>query len=125
MSYWGHVEFHVKDLERVIQFYWAVFGWEILEAGEGDEKKPVITHDIKWPEKNKLIVSKPIKIDGVKLPDVLFTVEVASMPETLSRVSLWDGQIVLTDVAGPKKGTISYCKDTEGNLFSILQPHSR
>lgn len=122
MAGFGHIEFHVDDLDRVIQFYWAVFGWDILDVSEAKEKKATVVNEIKWPENSGPIISEPLRIEGVELPKVLFTVEVSSIPETLSRISLWDGEIILTEVVVPGKGAVAYCKDTEGNLFSILQP---
>jgi predicted enzyme related to lactoylglutathione lyase len=116
----GPIEFHVEDLKRVTRFYEAVFGWDILDSDEDGDKQPISASNFMLPANNGFI-SGPIETTGITLKGVLFTMEVASIPETLSRVALWEGQIILTDVVAPGEGLMAYCKDTEGNLFGIIQ----
>jgi uncharacterized protein len=121
MSKSGPIKFHVEDLKRVTRFYEAVFGWDILDSHEHGEKQPVSSSNFMLPANNRFI-SGPIETPGITPKGVLFTMEVTSIPETLSRIALWEGQIILTDVIVPGKGLLAYCKDTEGNLFGIIQP---
>ena len=118
----GSIEFHVRDLERVRQFYWAVFGWDILDAGEAGDKQSVSLTTFKLPADNRFILEPfESESEGLIPEGVLFRVKVTSIPETLSRIALWEGKIILTDLVLPGKGLMAYCKDTEGNLFGIIQ----
>jgi predicted enzyme related to lactoylglutathione lyase len=118
----GSIEFNVRDLERVRQFYWAVFGWDILDAGEAGDKQSVSLTTFKLPADNRFILEPfESESEGLIPEGVLFRVKVTSIPETLSRIALWEGKIILTDLVLPGKGLMAYCKDTEGNLFGIIQ----
>jgi predicted enzyme related to lactoylglutathione lyase len=118
----GPIEFHVDDLERVTQFYWAVFGWDVLDAGEAGDKQLLSLTNFKLPDDNRFVLEPfESESEGIIPKGVLFAVKVTSIPETLSRIALWEGKIILTDLVLPGKGLMAYCKDTEGNLFGIIQ----
>jgi predicted enzyme related to lactoylglutathione lyase len=112
-----HFEIPAADTERVIGFYSSVFGWKFT----------------KWegPSPYWLITTGPKEepgIDGGLLPrrdpnqPCVNTIGVASVDETLKTVEQNGGTIALPKMAIPGVGWLAYCKDTDGNMFGIMQP---
>jgi uncharacterized protein len=112
-----HFEIPAADTERAIGFYSNVFGWKFT----------------KWegPSPYWLITTGPKEepgIDGGLLPrrdpsqPCVNTIGVANVDETLKTVEKNGGQVALPKMAVPGVGWLAYCKDTDGNMFGIMQP---
>jgi uncharacterized protein len=112
-----HFEIPAADTERAIGFYSNVFGWKFT----------------KWegPSPYWLITTGPKEepgIDGGLLPrrdpsqPCVNTIGVASVDETLETVEKNGGKVALPKMAVPGVGWLAYCKDTDGNMFGIMQP---
>jgi predicted enzyme related to lactoylglutathione lyase len=60
-------------------------------------------------------------IDGVAVIAYVCTIDVKSVDETL-KLALDNGATMALDkMPVPSVGWLAYCKDTEGNIFGIMQ----
>lgn len=125
-----HFEIHAKDADKVQQFYTDVFGWNITNLGEQmgnyrmivtGEDKP----DEKWHGINGGITPRmgDIPTSGQPVNAFVCTISVDNLDNYIEKVKKAGGSIALEkmDVAGV--GWLAYCKDTEENIFGMLQPH--
>ncbi len=112
-----HFELPADDTKRAVAFYrkvfdWTITGWEgpneywLITAGPDDE-----------PGINGAITPR-------NLPEQVTTdtIAVISVDDSLEKVEEAGGTVVMSKQVIPGVGYIAYCKDTEGNLFGILQP---
>jgi predicted enzyme related to lactoylglutathione lyase len=111
-----HFEIAAKDPERASKFYSQVFDWKINKwdgpmpywmATTGDKAQPGIDGGIVNP------------MEG--LPSVINTIDVPSVDEYINKIKKGGGSIVKPKMAIPTVGYMAYCKDTEGNVFGIMQ----
>lgn len=116
-----HFEIHAENPERAIVFYTAVFGWNFqkwagpmpywrVETGEG-------------PGINGGMVPRrgPAPVEGPPVNAFVNSIKVASCDETVAKISANGGQIALPKMALPSMGWLAYGKDTEGNIFGVMQ----
>jgi predicted enzyme related to lactoylglutathione lyase len=110
-----HFEIHADDPERAVKFYTRVFGWKIDKwqgptdywlATAGEDKEPGINGAIMRREKNGTVYN---------------TIAVPSVDEFMEKIKQAGGQVVTEKMAVPCVGYMAYCKDTEGNIFGIMQ----
>ncbi len=112
-----HFELPADDPKRAVAFYENVFGWTIT----------------KWEGPNDywLITAGPDDepgINGAITPRMLAdqvttdTISVTSIDDSIKKIDEAGGTVVMSKQIIPGVGYIAYCKDTEGNLFGVLQP---
>jgi predicted enzyme related to lactoylglutathione lyase len=110
-----HFEIPSDDPGRAVAFYEQAFGWEINRwEGQSDywlittgkEGEPGIDGAIMRREEQKTTVN---------------TIDVPSYEEFAQRVEESGGKILTPKMAIPGVGYHSYCMDTEGNVFGIMQ----
>jgi uncharacterized protein len=112
-----HFEIPAEQPERATRFYSDVFGWQIQ----------------KWagPQDYWLISTGPNDqpgIDGGILrrhdpaQPVINTIGVGSLDATVATIEKHGGKIVVPKKPIPGIGWLAYFKDTEGNMFGVLQP---
>jgi hypothetical protein len=120
-----HFEIHAGDPQRAIRFYQQLFGW-IFSKFEGG---PMPYWVIKTGEEQ-------LGIDGGLHPrkgtghtkDVeevigyVCTINVTHLDDYLARATTLGATICVPKFAIPGLGSLAYCKDTEGNIFGMLQP---
>lgn len=102
--------------ERAVKFYQNVFGWKI-QSWEGPVKYYLATTgDDKEPGINGAISERsPMN------PSTTNTIGVASYEETVEKIKQEGGTLLMPKTAVPGIGYMTYCKDTEGNIFGIMQ----
>lgn len=111
-----HFEIAAEDTERAVKFYQKVFGWKfdkypgpmnywLVKAGEDDERgiNGAIT------KKNNFVTA------------TTDTISVPSYEDAVKKIVEAGGKVLSPKTAVPKIGYMSYCKDTEGNVFGIMQ----
>jgi len=110
-------ELPADDTKRAIAFFYEkVFGWTITKR-EG-------------PKDYWLVVTGPDEepgIDGVIAPRrpgqvIVNTISVASVDDCMKKIV--DGNVTIPKQAIPGQGYLALCKDTEGNVFSVMEPES-
>lgn len=119
MSRVVHFEVHVDDSERAIAFYGDVFGWSFHKWDGPEDYWLISTGDRSEPG-----------IDGgmMKRRDpggsIYNTIQIADIDEYIRRVAASGGEIVVPKLAIPTVGWLAYFKDTEGNVFGMMEPDS-
>jgi uncharacterized protein len=112
-----HFEIPADDPERAVNFYSKVFGWKIDKYGGGAMNYWLVTTgDDKEPGINGAIAEK----DEFH-PSTINTVSVASFEEAISKIEGAGGKVLMPKMAVPGVGYMTYCRDTEGNIFGIMQ----
>jgi len=125
-----HFEIHAADPERAAEFYSKVFGWEIREwtipdvqmpdenrywmVSTGPENEPGIGGGILFRRGAPPAAGQPVNA-------FVCTVGVASVDDSLARVLSSGGSLALAKMPIRGVGWIAYAKDTEGNLFGMMQ----
>lgn len=111
-----HFELPVDDPERAVRFYQAVFGWKI-EKWEGPQDYWLVTTGPDTePGINGALARRS---DGIQMTQN--TVEVPSLDEAIAKVVDNGGTIIYPKSPIPGVGYLAYCKDTEGNIFGMME----
>ena len=113
-----HFEIHVDDTDRAADFYNKTFGWEFTKW-EGDPNNPY------WLIKTGESDSAGIDGGMMKRRDpqgsVYNTLDVDNLDNYIEKVKGNGGEIVLEKMPIPGVGWLAYFKDTEGNIFGMMQ----
>lgn len=122
MSRVVHFEIHAQDPSRASKFYGELFGWDFKQWGSenywlittGPEGTPGINGGL-----FKRLGDPPIPNNAISA--YVCTIEVGSIDDTLAKVTANGGQVVLPKQAVSGVGWSAYCKDTEDNIFGLMQ----
>ena len=116
-----HFEIQAEDPKRAMAFYTGLFGWSFEQWGTNDY----------W-----MITTGPkeeIGINGGLLPRkgstwgdfvnaYVCTAGVDDLDATLVKLVELGGAVVVQKNEIPGMGWLAYAKDTEGNIFGMMQP---
>jgi predicted enzyme related to lactoylglutathione lyase len=111
-----HFEIPAADPDRAVVFYKRVFGWKIDKWAGPANYWLVTTGEDKEPGINGAITEK-----SESVPATTNTVSVRSFDETVKKVTEAGGKVLMPKMAVPGIGYMTYCRDTEGNTFGIMQ----
>ena len=127
-----HFEIMTDDLERAKKFYGDVFGWEfsVWKGENGPDGGPFEYTMIMTKVGEKGINggmmkrNAPAPTEGTSANAFVCTMEVADYDATAAAILAGGGalQMPKMDMAGV--GFLGYFKDTEGNLFGLMQPEA-
>jgi predicted enzyme related to lactoylglutathione lyase len=117
-----HFEIHAADPERAIKFYEACFGWSFQKWDGPMPYWLITTGPNDQPGINGGLVPRLGEIDGQAVIAYVCTIDVESVDASISTVGKNGGTIALPKMAIPGMGWLAYCKDTEGNIFGMMQP---
>lgn len=125
-----HFEIHATEPERAAKFYHEVFGWNIQEwvipgvempkenrywlVGTGSDKEPGINGGILFRRGSAPAEGQPVSA-------YICTIGVASVDESFARAIKSGGSPAVPKMPVKGVGWLAYCKDTEGNIFGIMQ----
>jgi predicted enzyme related to lactoylglutathione lyase len=117
-----HFEIHAGDPERAITFYQKLFDWT-FQKWEGPMPYWLVTTG-KDPEPgiNGGLLQRQGEIDGQAVIAYVCTVGVGDLDEYIENATKLGATIVVPKMAVPGVGWLVYCKDTEGNIFGMIQP---
>jgi len=117
-----HFEIHAENTDRAIAFYSKLFGWTFSQwhgqpywlVKTGEEGTPGINGGL-LPRQGTApaamaAVSAYVCTTGVENLDAMLTKAVAA-----------GGVVAVPKMPIPTMGWLAYCKDTEGNLFGMMQ----
>lgn len=115
-----HFEIHAADPERAVAFYQKLFGWQFTPT-EG----PMPYWTIKTGQGPGIDGGLVPRRGGVT-PDApvvayVCTIDVPGLEESLARAVALGGSVALPKQAIPGVGWLAYAKDTEGNIFGLMQ----
>jgi predicted enzyme related to lactoylglutathione lyase len=117
-----HFEIHSADLDRTQTFYTAVFGWTFTRWDGAPIDYRLITTGTDAPGIDGALVERVGGVDGGGANAFVCTASVDDIADTEAAVVAAGGEQVLDRMEIPGVGSVSYFKDTEGNVFGALQP---
>ena len=118
-----HFEIHAEDPDRAIRFYSSLFGWE-FKKWEGPMPYWLITTG---PDAEPGINGGLMRrmgggpLDGAAVNAYVCTAAVTDLDASLKRVAELGGPVVVPKMPIPGVGWLAYAKDTEGNIFGVMQ----
>ena len=116
-----HFEIHAGDPARAINFYEKIFGWTFQKWEGPMEYWLVNTGPAEQPGINGGLMPRRGELDGQAVIAYVCTVDVAAIDESLATVVANGGTVVVPKMPLPGMGWLVYCKDTEGNIFGMMQ----
>jgi predicted enzyme related to lactoylglutathione lyase len=117
-----HFEIHADQPERAIRFYTSVFGWEFLKFPNPITDYWVVkTGESDQPGIDGGLLKRDIHFEGVGTTAFVCTIAVADLDVYLMKVNTSGGQLAREKMPVTGVGWLTYCKDTEGNLFGMMQ----
>jgi len=112
-----HFEIPAKDTQRAVAFYKKAFDWKIDKYGSEEMNYFLVsTGEDKEPGINGAIAEK----DDLH-PTTVNTISVVSVEDAAKKIKAAGGKVLGQKMAVPNVGYMAYCKDTEGNIFGIMQ----
>ncbi|USN53646.1 MAG: VOC family protein [Candidatus Nomurabacteria bacterium] len=117
-----HFEIHASDPERAAQFYARVFDWDIQKWDGPEEYWLVNTGADTQAGINGAIFRRQGELsqhDAVIA--FVCTIDVPNVDAYIEKVKQHGGHVELQKMAVPGVGWMAYCKDTEGNIFGMMQ----
>ncbi len=115
-----HFEIYAENTERAIEFYTRVFGWKFGASSGSQDYWLITTGPDDKPGINGGLMRRRGTIDGQAVIGYVCTVETLSVDESVSKVLSAGGQNILPKMAIRGVGWLAYCKDTEGNIFGVM-----
>lgn len=116
-----HFEIHAEKPERAMKFYEAMFSWKFQQWG--DQQYWMITTGAKEEAGiNGGMLPRKGAIDGVCVIAYVCTMDVVNVDESIKKALDNGGQMAVEKMPIPGMGWLAYCKDTEGNIFGMMQP---
>lgn len=135
-----HFEIHADDPLRAVKFYTNVFGWNITKwdnpameywvvmTGKAESGDPSTgSGQEKWPGIDGGLLRRkgPRPAADAPVNGYVNTMTVPNFDDTASKISANGGEVALPkfDLAG--MGWLGYFKDTEGNIFGVMEEVKR
>ena len=118
-----HFEIHAQDPERAVHFYERVFGWSAQRWGS-EEYWLLTTGSAAERGIDGAILARrgDQPADGAPVSGYVCTVEVDDLDRYLAEATAAGGTIAVAKLAVKGVGWLAYCRDTEGNIFGLMQP---
>jgi len=110
-----HFEIPAADPERAAAFYKKAFGWQIEKWPGPMEYWMVNTGQNGAPGINGGLMRKG------DVTTTTNTIGVDSVEKAINTVTKAGGTLVMPKTPIPTVGYFAYCKDTEGNLFGVME----
>lgn len=125
-----HFEVHASDPQRAAKFYRDLFGWEIKEW---------VVPGVQIPEENRywlvgtgpenergidgglMIRQGEAPEDGQAVNAYVCTIDVPSIDAYVTKAKTAGGTLTVPKMPVKGMGWLAYCKDTEGNIFGMMQ----
>jgi uncharacterized protein len=132
-----HFEIMADDLDRAEKFYTAAFGWtfrhmgsefgnyRIIVTGPGPEEimgKPMTPENV-GINGGLMQRNAPLPADGQSPNAFTCIIGITNIEETMAKIEAAGGKPQTDKMDVPMVGQLRYYKDTEGNIFGVLQPH--
>ena len=118
-----HFEIEAVDPNRAKNFYAQAFGWQMHDTGPDMGNYIVVTTgDPKEPGGINGGIFGPQPGASKELNAYSCVVAVDNIDQAMQDVRSAGGQVLGDQMDIPTVGLYARCKDTEGNIFTILQP---
>lgn len=120
-----HFEIGAEDPHRAIEFYTKTFNWEIKKWEGPMDYWLVMTGDAKESGIDGGIYQRdPLPEEPASSQDAntfLCTIEIADIDQAIQKIKENGGEIISDKMEIPSVGIMAYVKDTEGNLFGVME----
>ena len=117
-----HFEIHAADPERGVKFYERVFGWTFQKWEGPMDYWLITTGPDSEPGINGGLLPRRGEIDGQAVIAYVCTIGVDDLDATAATVEANGGTVAVPKMPIPGMGWLAYYKDTEGNIFGMMQP---
>jgi predicted enzyme related to lactoylglutathione lyase len=121
MSRVVHFEIHAEDPERAIGFYSRLLGWEFKKWDGPMPYWLVSTGPKEQPGIDGGMMRRHGTIDGTAVIAYVCTVSIDDIDASVAKAVELGGQIALAKMPIPGVGWLAYAKDSEGNIFGMMQ----
>jgi uncharacterized protein len=111
-----HFELAAEDPNRAVKFYEDVFGWKIQKWDGPMDYWLVMTGNKDIPGINGGIMKK-----GDTKQLTINTIDVSSIDEMIKKIVNLGGKVIQPRTEIPGVGFHAYAKDTEGNIFGLME----
>jgi uncharacterized protein len=118
-----HFEIHASNPERAIAFYQKVFGWSFQKwegpmpywlVTTGSDDQPGINGGLLQRQGGE-------PVHGQAVNAYVCTIGVESIDKSISAAEANGATVAVPQMAVPGIGWLAYYKDTEGNIFGMMQ----
>ena len=116
MSRVVHFEIPADDPKRAIKFYEKVFDWQIEKWDGPIEYWLIMTGEEDKPGIDGGLTRREDPTTGVEN-----TIDVKDLDASLANVKTRGGKVIRPRMAVPGVGWMAYIKDTEGNVFGLME----
>jgi predicted enzyme related to lactoylglutathione lyase len=116
-----HFEIHAEDPQRASAFYNGLFQWEFSKWEGPMDYWTIKTGPDGQPGINGGMIRRQGAIDGQAVIAYVCTIDVTDLDQLLKSVPTEGGQIVVPKMPIPGIGWLAYAKDTEGNIFGMME----
>jgi predicted enzyme related to lactoylglutathione lyase len=116
-----HFEIHADDPERAKSFYSALFGWKITKWDGPIEYWLIETGPKTDQGIDGGMLRRRAPIDGLAVIAYVCTIDCENIEATMATAQKLGAAIALPKTAIPGVGWMAYLKDTEGNIFGVMQ----
>lgn len=111
-----HFEIPAVDAIRAVRFYEQALGWKF------DKYPGEMTYFLaKTGEDKETGIDGAITMKGEITRTTTNTIRVESFEEAVNRIVAAGGKVLMPKMAVQGIGYMTYCEDTEGNVFGIMQ----
>jgi uncharacterized protein len=117
-----HFEVHAEEPERAIRFYTETLDWQFSKMEGSMEYWMIRTGPDEEPGINGGLLPRMGPVDGQSVIAYVCTVCVTDLDATTEKVLAGGGTLALPKMPIPGIGWLGYVKDTEGNVFGMMQP---
>jgi predicted enzyme related to lactoylglutathione lyase len=117
-----HFEIHAENPERAVRFYTDVLGWQFTKWDGPQDYWLIRTGPKEQPGIDGGMLKRHGTIDGQAVIAYVCTVDVPNLQEYLDKATGGGATVVMPTMAIPGVGWLAYVKDTEGNIFGMMQP---
>ena len=118
-----HFEIHAEDPERAARFYSRVLGWEAKRWEGPVDYWLLTTGPDERPGINGAIMLRrgAAPTEGEAVNAFVCTADVDELDATVEEALAAGGELTVPRLAVPGVGWLAYVKDTEGNIFGMME----
>ncbi len=122
-----HFEIHAEDPQRCIKFYKAVFGWEVKKFPTGDFDYWLVTtgKDSKMGINGAILKRmgpNPDAKANIPVVGYVLTIGTSNIDAIIKKIEAAGGTVALPKDKVEGVGLIAQYKDTESNIFGVIEP---
>ena len=116
-----HFEIQADDIERAKTFYSSALGWEFTPWGDPAMYWLITTGPDSERGIDGGLMQRMRPIDGQGVIAFVCTATIDNLDAYTTRVTNAGGIVAVPKMPIPTMGWLTYFKDTEGNLFGLMQ----